>query len=98
MADPVITLVAIFLLSFALFTLIAGAFSIYFGAKRTRIVGIIFTLLGLMIFLVYGFMQFSGGRWIFSDVDLLNALVSIIGLLLGFVVSAAIFVAAIIKA
>jgi len=89
------------LLAFGAFSLLAGAFTAYFGSGKSRKIGLALIVLGLVvILLVYAMYQ---NRW---GVDpnagdlrtvVYNALVHIIGALVGAAVGLVVFLVAIMK-
>ncbi len=89
------------IIAFAIFIILAGLFTAYFGTGKSRTVGIIMLVVGIVV----------GGLWVFlcgySDVDafadvalwdvFLSALVNVIGVLIGALVAVGIFLVAVMK-
>jgi len=73
-----------------------GGLIAYFGTKKTRMVGGIFSILGLIMAFVWYSMTYTGDKaWI--PVDMVNNILAVIGAGLGAAAGVAIFLVAIIK-
>jgi len=90
---------SIMVISFSLVTLLAGLFTAYFGSGRSRTMGILFVILGIVIGAVWGYMCMGENAII--DVALIDvleqALIYIVAAGLGFVIAACVFLLAIMK-
>ena len=92
--------VSMLLLVFAIGTILAGAFTIYFGSGRSRAIGSILFLIGIIVALV--FYNYSGGEiwgspeWDWNVVK--EGIASIIGGIVGALVALGVFLAGIMKA
>ena len=88
------------LLVFAIGTVLAGIFTIYFGSGRSRAIGGILFLIGIIVALV--FYNYSGGElWGVAewDWDVVKAgIASIIGGIIGALIALGVFLAGIMKA
>ncbi len=90
------------ILAFAFMLFMAGVFTAYFGSGRSRTMGFIMLLAGLVIgvlwvFLCHGF----GTTPLIEGVDVWNifwdAFINLIGVLIGAIVAVAIFLVAVLK-
>ena len=94
-----------FLLSFAVFSLIAGVFTAYFGAGKSRAIGGGLLVIGLVIILIwvyFGVLQSYPDDTILGIVHweaakTLEAFVTVIGALIGAVIAIVLFLVAIMK-
>lgn len=87
------------LLVFAIGTIIAGAFTIYFGSGRSRAIGGILLVIGLIIAFV--FYSFTTGIWLDKMWDwgtIKSGIASIVGGLIGALIALGVFLAGIMKA
>ncbi len=91
-------------LVFAVASVIAGIFTAYFGSGKSRAVGAVLVILGLLVFVVFlwgaGVLSFMGNppaMLNFSGV-VLKGIVAVIGAILGALVALGIFLLAIMKA
>ena len=88
------------LLVFAIGTVLAGIFTIYFGSGRSRAIGGILFLIGIIVAIV--FYNYSGGElWGVAewDWDVVKAgIASIIGGIIGALIALGVFLAGIMKA
>ena len=89
---------SIVVLVFALFMLLAGVFTAYFGSGKSRTVGVILLVVGLLVGIIWAY---AGGWSDMLAVDLWdvvwNAFVNIIAALIGALVAVGIFLVAIMK-
>ena len=73
-----------------------GGIISYFGTKKTRMVGGLFSILGLLMAFVWYYMTYMGDEtW--KPVDMVNNILAVIGAALGAAVGVALFLVAIIK-
>ena len=82
--DP-LTFVTILLLTFALFLVITGAFTAYFGSGKSRKIGVGLLVGGLVVGVLWAW--YSGP--FSSTVNLVNIIVESIGVILAAVIGAA---------
>ena len=92
------------MLVFALASIIAGFFTAYFGSGKSRMVGAIHIIIGLIVFVLFlwfagvlGFMGTAPISWAGKDV-ILNGIVAVIGAIIGAAIALGIFLLAIMKA
>jgi hypothetical protein len=101
MAELLNTFFAILIFAFGLFTLMAGLFTAYFGAGKSRAIGITLTVLG-----VIGLVLFGALTWpvvslitpIFVAGDVVYGLVGVLGAAVGAVIALVVFLVSIMKA
>ncbi len=73
-----------------------GCLIAYFGTRKTRMVGGVFSIIGLVTALFWYVMTYNGDKtWI--PVDMVNGILAIIGAGLGAAAGVALFLVAIIK-
>jgi len=91
-------------LVFAIASIIAGIFTAYFGSGKSRAVGGILVVIGLLVFVIFlygaGLLEFIGtpeGLLDFSG-TIVRGIVAILGALVGAVIALGIFLLAIMKA
>lgn len=84
-AFDVMTFVTILLLTFALFLLITGAFTAYFGSGKSRKIGAVLLVGGLVVGILWGY--YAGPMN--GSVDLVGIIVQSIGVILAAVIGAA---------
>ncbi len=86
------------LLTFSLFMLLAGVFTAYFGSGKSRTIGIVLLVVGLVVGVVWIYLC---GFTDVIDVELSavfwNAVIGIMGALIGALVAVGIFLLAIMK-
>ena len=86
-------------LVFAVASIIAGIFTAYFGSGKSRMVGMILVLIGLIVFFVFlcgaGLLNFIPSLDFAGTV--VNGIVAIIGAIIGALVALGIFLLAIMK-
>lgn len=101
MAELLNTFFAILIFAFGLFTLMAGLFTAYFGAGKSRAIGITLTVIG-----VIGLVLFGALTWpivsliapIFSPGDVIFGLAGVLGAAVGAVIALIVFLVSIMKA
>jgi len=92
-------------LVFAIASIIAGIFTAYFGSGRSRAVGAILIVIGLLVFVIFmygagwlsSFMGMPEGLLNFKD-TILQGIVAILGAIVGAAIALGIFLMAIMKA
>ncbi len=73
-----------------------GGMISYFGTKRTRMVGGLFSIIGLITAFIWYFMTYMGDEtW--KPVDMVNNILAVVGAGLGAAAGVALFLVAIIK-
>ena len=101
MAELLNTFFAILIFAFGLFTLMAGLFTAYFGAGKSRAIGITLTVIG-----VIGLVLFGALTWpivsliapIFNPGDVIFGLAGVLGAAVGAVIALIVFLVSIMKA
>ncbi|TLZ65347.1 MAG: hypothetical protein E6K12_10105 [Methanobacteriota archaeon] len=81
------TFLTILLLTFALFLVITGAFTAYFGSGKSRKIGVGLLIGGLIVGIIWGWYAGPGPA---SNVDLVGIIVQSIGVILAAIIGAAI--------
>lgn len=101
------TFLSMLTLVFAVASIIAGLFTAYFGSGRSRAVGGILIVIGLLVFVIFlwgaglleSFMDMPGEDSILLFKDhILSGVVAILGAIIGAVIALGIFLMAIMKA
>jgi len=92
--------ISVIVLILALMLLIAGIFTAYFGSGKSRAIGAILLVLGLVIGIVYGWMAYKDISPISIDLSTViwNMLMYIGGAIIGALIGIGIFLGAIMKA
>ncbi len=92
---------SLIVLVFALVMILAGIFSAYFGKGKNRAYGIIMVVVGLIVGVVYGYLLMDGPIEAIKNVlgwDVVyNAIVNILGVLIGAGIAVAIFLVTVLK-
>ncbi len=92
--------VSMLLLVFAIGTIIAGAFTVYFGSGKSRAIGSILFILGIIVALI--FYNYSGGElwgnaaWSWDTVK--SGVLALVGGIVGALIAVGVFLAGIMKA
>lgn len=93
---------SVLLVSFGAFTLLAGAFTAYFGAGRSRKIGLgllIVGLLALALFTTFVFGLAPGVQWVvWPKQEIYYGLVGVLGSTVGAFLAIALFIFAIMRA
>ena len=92
-------------LVFAIASILAGLFTAYFGSGKSRAVGGILVIIGLLVFIVFlygagllgSFIEVPGGTLNFEG-TIIQGIVAIVGAIVGAAVALVIFLLAIMKA
>ncbi|MFA5451944.1 MAG: hypothetical protein WC248_00005 [Candidatus Methanomethylophilaceae archaeon] len=86
---------------FALVMVLAGIFTAYFGSGRSRTIGVVLFVVGLIVGLLWAYLVGYSNIAIFSDVHawdvVYDAFVYIIAALIGALVAVGIFLVAVMK-
>lgn len=97
-------LLSMLMLVFAIASIVAGIFTAYFGSGKSRAVGAILIVIGLIVFVLFlwfagylGFMGIAPISWAGKDV-ILNGIMAVIGAVIGALIALGIFLLAIMKA
>ncbi|UAL07775.1 MAG: hypothetical protein KRP56_00460 [Candidatus Methanogranum gryphiswaldense] len=86
---------------FGIVMMIAGIFSAYFGAGKNRMYGGIIFAVGLIVSFVWAYLTLWSGISPFNDVDvwtvMYDAVVNLIGILIGALIAVGIFLVVVLK-
>ena len=91
-------------LVFAIASIVAGIFTAYFGSGKSRAVGAVLIILGLIVFFLFlwgaGIIAFMGTPPTFMSFEgtVVNGIVAVIGAVVGALIALGIFLLAIMKA
>ena len=93
-------------LAFAIASIVAGFFTAYFGSGKSRAIGGILIIIGLLVFVIFfwgagileGFMGRPETGSILYFTEIFQSIVAIAGALIGAVIALVIFLLAIMKA
>ena len=91
------------MLVFAVASVIAGIFTAYFGSGKSRAVGAVLIIIGLIVFIIFlmgaGLLTFMTVPSILNfEGFILNGIVAVIGAIVGALIALGIFLLAIMKA
>ena len=103
--DIVSQFLSMLTLVFAIASIIAGIFTAYFGSGKSRAVGGILIIIGLLVFIIFlyganllsGFLGTPEGILNFQD-TIVQGVIAIVGAIVGAGIALAIFLLAIMKA
>jgi len=90
--DLQVAFTSMFLLAFGLSAFGLGLFTTYFGAGKSRMIGVILTLIGLVVLLIFYFMtiDYFGYGWQSEDVK--DSFLAVLGITIGGIVSFALVI------
>ena len=99
-----IEFLTVLLLTFGLFMVLAGAFTAYFGSGKSRIIGVVLLVVGLVVAIFWIYATMYGGPNLFnlektfhlSDV-IWTAFINIIAAVIGALIAVGVFLLAIMK-
>jgi hypothetical protein len=105
MVDYVAQFLSMLTLVFAIASIIAGLFTAYFGSGKSRAVGGILIIIGILVFIIFmygagwleGILGMPEGILLFKD-TILQGIVAILGAIVGAGIALGIFLMAIMKA
>jgi hypothetical protein len=87
---------------FGLIALLAGIFTAYFGAGKSRAIGAVLLIIGLLVLLGLSYLLFiRGGTFLmiaWNDIKVLEAFLTILGAIVGGLIAIGLFLVAIMKA
>ena len=103
MAELVAYFLSMLTLVFAIASIIAGIFTAYFGSGKSRAVGAVLIIIGLIVFVIF---LMGAGLLTFMTIPeilnfqgvILNGIVAVIGAIVGALIALGIFLLAIMKA
>lgn len=103
MSESVDVFLGILLFAFGLFTLLAGLFTAYFGAGRSRAIGFVLTILGLIAILLFAVFTWAlvptlPSPFLDSQRAIVLSLVGVLASAVGAVVALVVFLLSIMKA
>jgi len=92
----------ILILVFALFMVLAGVFTAYFGSGKSRMIGVVLLLVGLIVGVAWIYMSMFGGSGTIKIPGglsnlLWNAFIYIVAALIGALIAIGVFLLAIMK-
>jgi len=95
-------LLSMIMLTFSVATIIAGIFTAYFGSGKSRIVGSVLIIFGLVVGVVFlwfaGNLSFLGTAPYSFGFIILESIIAVIGAIIGALIALGIFLLAIMKA
>ena len=94
-------LLSMLTLVFSIASILAGAFTVYFGSGKSRAIGGILIAIGAIVFVLFlgwAGVLFIGLQPIFSGVVIVNGILAVIGAIIGGLIALGIFLIAIMKA
>lgn len=92
------------MLVFAIASIIAGIFTAYFGSGKSRAVGALLIIIGLIVFILFlwgaGVLTFMGDtpEIMYFTGTIINGIVAVVGAIIGALIALGIFLLAIMKA
>ncbi|MEE9151671.1 MAG: hypothetical protein V3U20_07570 [Thermoplasmata archaeon] len=93
--------ITVLILTFALFTLIAGIFTAYFGAGKSRKIGVVLIVFGLLIGLFYTLPPIREATGIATGIDIssiiIDAVIILVAAIIGACIALLLFLGAIMK-
>ncbi len=91
----------VLILTFALFTLIAGIFTAYFGAGKSRKIGLVLIVVGLLVGVIYTLPAIREATGIATGIDvseiIFDAFIILIAAIIGAAIALGLFLLAIMK-
>lgn len=89
----------VLLLTFSLFMLLAGVFTAYFGSGKSRMIGVVLLVVGLIVGLVWAYLGYMDTAGVVVDISevIWVAFVNILAALIGALVAVGVFLLAIMK-
>lgn len=88
----------VLLLTFGLFMLLAGAFTAYFGSGKSRMIGVVLLVVGLVVAVLWIYLSgFSDMVGVNLSVVIWDAFLNIIAAVIGALIAIGVFLLAIMK-
>ena len=89
----------VLLLTFSLVMILAGAFTAYFGSGKSRMIGVVLLVIGLIVGVVWGYLGYADMVGVEVDISevVWVAFVNILAALIGALVAVGAFLLAIMK-
>lgn len=100
MAQFTTIFLSILLLSFAFFTLLSGLFSAYFGAGKSRVIGVILVLVAIIagfVFAMFTWPFIPGVAVVWDPETVASAVVAVLAATVGGIASLIVFLTVIMK-
>ena len=95
------SVLTLIVLAFALVILLAGVFSAFFGSGKSRAYGGVMAIIGLVVGVVWvyltGFSDISPFYEVYTWDDIYNAILNLVGILIGALVAVGIFLVVVLK-
>ena len=89
--------ITVLLLTPGLFLLLAGIFTAYFGSGKSRIIGVVLLIIGLLVGILWVFMDYSGVISVPLTDVIWTAFVNILAAAIGALIAIGVFLLAIMK-
>jgi hypothetical protein len=89
--------ITVLLLTLGLFLLLAGIFTAYFGSGKSRIIGVVLLIVGLLVGILWVFMDYSGVISVPLTDVIWTAFVNILAAAIGALIAIGLFLLAIMK-
>lgn len=89
--------ITVLLLTLGLFLLLAGIFTAYFGSGKSRIIGVVLLIIGLLVGILWVFMDYSGVISVPLTDVIWTAFVNILAAAIGALIAIGVFLLAIMK-
>ncbi|NLI73193.1 MAG: hypothetical protein GX369_00255 [Euryarchaeota archaeon] len=89
--------ITVMLLTLGLFLLLAGIFTAYFGSGKSRIIGVVLLIVGLLVGIIWVYMDYSGVISVPLTDVIWTAFVNILAALIGALIAIGLFLLAIMK-
>ncbi|KQM11656.1 hypothetical protein AOA80_07035 [Methanomassiliicoccales archaeon RumEn M1] len=89
--------ITVLLLTLGLFLLLAGIFTAYFGSGKSRIIGVVLLIVGLLVGILWVFMDYSGVISVPLTDVIWTAFVNILAAAIGALIAIGVFLLAIMK-
>lgn len=89
--------ITVLLLTLGLFLLLAGIFTAYFGSGKSRIIGVVLLIIGLLVGILWVFMDYSGVISVPLTDVIWTAFVNILAAAIGALIAIGLFLLAIMK-
>ena len=90
--DLYVAFASMFLLSFGIVALGLGIFTTYFGAGKSRAIGVILSLIGVVVLLIFYLMTIDHFGYDWMKDDVYDSFLGVIGMLIGVILSIALVI------
>lgn len=85
--DLYVAFASMFLLSFGIVALGLGIFTTYFGAGKSRVIGVILSLIGVVVLLIFYLMTIDHFGYGWMEDDVYDSFLGVVGMLIGAILS-----------